>query len=122
MSRATPDTVRASLIETDGTNLRGRTRAGRPSLLRHAALLGLFAAGLLTLLIIARGIGQLKAQSFSCLYAHHPDEKAVCHDPLLSRLDEELASVYRRLFLRLPKEEGEQLYTPQSLWRATRMH
>jgi uncharacterized protein len=78
--------------------------------LRHAALIGLLAAGLLALLITAHGSGQLKAQSFSCRYAHRSDERAICHDPLLARLDEELASVYRRLVLRLPKEEGEQLF------------
>jgi uncharacterized protein len=110
------DTVRASLIDTDETNHLGRTRTGRPvtmslgALLRHAALIGLFAAGLLALLIAARGIGQLKAQSFNCRYARHPDERAICQNPGLARLDEELASVYRRLLLRLPKQEGEQLY------------
>jgi uncharacterized protein len=78
--------------------------------LRHAALIGLLAAELVALLITDSGTGQLKAQSFNCRHARHPDERAICHDPLLGRLDEELASVYRRLFLRLPKEEGEQLY------------
>jgi uncharacterized protein len=82
----------------------------RAARLRHAALIGLLAAGLLALLITARGIGQLKAQSFSCRYAHHSDERTICHDPLLSRLDEELASLYRRLLLRIPKEKGAQLY------------
>src|SRR5438270_10256853 len=110
------DTVVSSLIEIDATNHLGRTRTGGPvtmwraARLRHAALIGLLAAGLLALLITASGIGQLKAQSFNCRYARHPAERAICHDPLLARLDEELASVYRRLLLRLPKEEGEQLY------------
>ena len=62
------------------------------------------------LLITASGTGQLRAQSFNCRYARHPDERVICHDPLLGRLDEELASMYRSLLLRLPKEEGEQLY------------
>ena len=82
----------------------------RAARLRHAALIGLLAVGLPTLLITAHGTGQLKAQSFNCRYARHPDETVICHDPLLGRLDEELASMYRRLVLRLPKEEGEQLY------------
>jgi uncharacterized protein len=104
------------LIKTDEPNDLDLTRTGRPVTMwraarfRHAALIGLFTPGLLTLLITAIGTGQLKAQSFNCRYARHPDERAICHDPLLARLDEELASVYRRLFLRLPKEEGEQLY------------
>src|SRR5690349_14510307 len=97
------DMVRTSLIETDETNHLGRTRTGRPvtmslpARLRHAALIGLFAAGLVAVLITARGVGQLKAQSFNCRYARHPDERAICQDLLLARLDEELASVYRRL-------------------------
>src|SRR5438067_11397921 len=104
------------LIETDETKQQGRTRTGRPvamslaAQLRRAARIGLLAAGLVALMITARGIGQLKAQSFSCRYAHHSDERTICHDPLLSRLDEELASLYRRLLLRLPKEKGAQLY------------
>jgi uncharacterized protein len=78
--------------------------------LPHAALSSVLAAGLVALLMTGSGIGQLKAQSFNCRYARQPDERAICHDPPLGRLDEELASVYRRLFLRLPKEQGEQLY------------
>jgi uncharacterized protein len=78
--------------------------------LRHATLAGLRAAGLVALLTTACGVGQLQAQSFNCRYAHHSDERVICHDPALGRLDEELASMYRRLVLRLPKEEGEQLY------------
>ncbi|TMJ86869.1 MAG: hypothetical protein E6G79_05630 [Alphaproteobacteria bacterium] len=104
------------LIETDETKQQGRTRTGRPvamslaAQLRRAARIGLLAAGLVALLITASGTGQLRAQSFNCRYARHPDERVICHDPLLGRLDEELASMYRSLLLRLPKEEGEQLY------------
>jgi len=78
--------------------------------LRHAALAGLLAVGLVALLTTGRGVGQLQAQSVNCRYARHSDERAICHDPVLGRLDEELASMYRRPVLRLPKEEGEQLY------------
>jgi uncharacterized protein len=46
----------------------------------------------------------------------HPDERAICHDPLLGRLDEELASMYRRLLLRLPKAEGAQLYKEEDVF------
>ena len=81
----------------------------RPGRLRHAALTGFLAAGVVALLLTAHG-DQLNAQSFNCRYARHSDERTICRDPLLGRLDEELASVYRRLVLRLPKEEGEQLY------------
>ena len=78
--------------------------------LRHAAFIGLLAAGLVTALITACTVKQLKAQSFNCRYARHSVERAICQDPMLGQLDEELASVYRRLLLRLPKEEGKQLY------------
>jgi len=88
----------------------------RAARLRHAALIGLLAAGLLAFLITGSGIRQLKAQSFNCRYARHPDERAICHDPLLGRLDEELASMYRRLLLRLPKAEGAQLYKEEDVF------
>jgi uncharacterized protein len=52
---------------------------------------------------------QLDAQSFNCHYAHQRDEKLICRDPGLAKLDEELASVYRRLILRLARDGGERL-------------
>src|SRR5205085_9023398 len=79
------------LIETDETKQQGRTRTGRPvamslaAQLRRAARIGLLAAGLVALLITASGTGQLRAQSFNCRYARHPDERVICHDPLLGR-------------------------------------
>jgi uncharacterized protein len=60
-------------------------------------------------LIVIAGAKKLDAQSFNCRYAHHRDEKLICKDPALAKLDEELASVYRRLILRLPRGEGERL-------------
>src|SRR5690242_19662855 len=78
--------------------------------LRHAAVIGLLAAGLVAAFITTCGVGQLKAQSFNCRYARHSVERAICQEPMLGQLDEELASVYRRLLLRLPKQEGKQLY------------
>jgi uncharacterized protein len=62
-----------------------------------------------TALFALPGTKQLDAQSFNCRYAHHRDEKLICRDPALAKLDEELASVYGRLILRFSRGEGEQL-------------
>ena len=70
---------------------------------------GLFAVAALAVLIVLTGAKNLDAQSFNCRYAHHRDERLICKDPTLATLDEELASVYRRLILRLPRGEGERL-------------
>ena len=73
------------------------------------AVAGFFAVAALAVLIVLTGAKNLDAQSFNCRYAHHRDEKLICKDPALAKLDEELASVYRRLILRLPRGEGERL-------------
>src|SRR6267154_406502 len=70
---------------------------------------GLFAVAALAVLIVLTGAKNLDAQSFNCRYAHHRDERLICKDPTLATLDEQLASVYRRLILRLPRGEGERL-------------
>jgi len=88
--------------------------------LRHAAVTGLLGPGLVAGLITACDVRQLKAQSFSCRYARHSVERAICQDPMLGQLDEELASVYRRLLLRLPKEEGKQLYNDEDAFVLSR--
>ena len=88
-----------------------------PPVVEHTAKLeraplnkaGLFAVAALAVLIVLTGAKNLDAQSFNCRYAHHRDEKLICKDPALAKLDEELASVYRRLILRLPRGEGERL-------------
>jgi uncharacterized protein len=88
-----------------------------PLLVEHTAKLqrasldyaGLFAVAALAVLIAVAANKKLDAQSFNCRYAHHRDEKLICKDPALAKLDEELASVYRRLILRLPRGQGERL-------------
>jgi uncharacterized protein YecT (DUF1311 family) len=70
---------------------------------------GLFAFAMFSAFLALAGTKQLDAQSFNCRYAHHRDEKLICRDAGLAKLDEELASVYRRLILRLPRSEGERL-------------
>jgi uncharacterized protein YecT (DUF1311 family) len=99
--------------ETSG----GGWSAGLPLLTERTAKLdrapfprtGLFAFAIFTAFLALAGTKELDAQSFNCRYAHHRDEKLICRNPGLAKLDEELASVYRRLILRLSRGEGEQL-------------
>ena len=63
----------------------------------------------LGMLLIAGGMPTANAQSFNCRYARYADEKMVCHEPFLGQLDEELASVYRRILLKLPRAERGEL-------------
>jgi uncharacterized protein len=62
-------------------------------------------------LLIAVGLaGALaNAQSFDCRKARYADEKTICRDPTLGQLDQELASVYRRLLLTLLRQDSEAL-------------
>jgi uncharacterized protein len=55
------------------------------------------------------GLQSAKAQSFDCRYARYRDEKTICHEPALGRLDEELASIYRRVMLTLARSERGEL-------------
>ena len=83
---------------------------------------GLFPVAALAVLIVLTGAKNLDAQSFNCRYAHHRDEKLICKDPGLAILDEELASVYRRLILRLPRGEGERLDRDEEAFVVARRH
>jgi uncharacterized protein len=79
--------------------------------LPRAALTAHFLPAALGALLIAAGFaaGSANAQSFECRYAHYPDERTICQDPALGQLDQELASVYRRVMLKLPRREAEAL-------------
>ena len=83
---------------------------------------GLIAVAALAVLIGLTGAKKLDAQSFNCRYAHHRDEKLICKDPALAKLDEQLASVYRRLILRLPRGEGERLDRDEEAFVVARRH
>src|ERR1051325_2405112 len=48
------------------------------------------------------------AQSFDCRAARQPDELAICQDPDLARLDQQLAMLYRRGVGNLAEEQREQ--------------
>jgi uncharacterized protein len=63
-------------------------------------------------LLIATGVGAptaANAQSFDCRHARYADEKMICRQPLLGQLDEELAAIYRRVLLNLPRAERGEL-------------
>jgi uncharacterized protein len=79
--------------------------------LPSAALTAHLLLAALVALLIGAGFaaGSANAQSFECRYAHYPDEKTICHDQALGQLDQELASVYRRVMLKLPRRESEAL-------------
>ena len=66
------------------------------------------------------GAGPVSGQSFDCRNARYADEKTICRDPALGRLDQELSSVYRRLMLKLPKRESEQLDKDEDAFVLTR--
>ena len=51
------------------------------------------------------GVQPAKGQSFDCRYARYTDEKMICHEPALGRLDEELASIYRGVLLKLARPD-----------------
>ena len=61
-----------------------------------------------------------KAQSFDCRYARYADEKMICREPVLGRLDEELASIYRRVLLNLARSERDGLDKNEDAFVRTR--
>ena len=71
---------------------------------------------LLLLLGIAFVPGLAAAQSFNCHRAHYPDEKRICAEPVLSRLDEQLAAVYDDTIRRLGPARARQLDNEESAW------
>jgi len=72
--------------------------------------------------LIAAGIGtnRANAQSFPCRSAHYSDEKTVCSDPGLGQLDQHLADVYRRVMLKLPRRDAEELDKHEDLFVTAR--
>lgn len=76
------------------------------------------AAAVVGIVVLAAGLGSApsNAQSFSCRHARYADEKTVCHDPSLGQLDQQLAAVYRRVMLKLPRHEAERLDKNEDLF------
>jgi uncharacterized protein len=60
------------------------------------------------------------AQSFPCHSAHYADEKTVCNEPGLGQLDQQLADVYRRVMLKLPRRDAEELDKHEDLFVTAR--
>ena len=50
-----------------------------------------------TALFLIFGIATVSAASFDCAKASSKTEKAICTDPELSKLDEDLASSYKEM-------------------------
>ena len=74
--------------------------------------LALFCAGLLPL--------GAQAASYDCTRADTAAEIAVCANPSLNRLDEDLAVQYRSLLNRLPPRRAELLRQDQRSWLIAR--
>lgn len=70
------------------------------------------------------GVGWLplsaSAASYDCSRATAAAEIAVCDNPDLSGLDEEMASVYRTLLYQLPPRQATQLRDDQRSWLVAR--
>src|SRR5690348_8540227 len=56
------------------------------------------------------------AQSFNCRSAHYTDEAAICQDPALGRLDNQLTSVYNSVYRRLPADAQRRLDRDEDSW------
>ncbi len=74
--------------------------------------LALFCASLLPL--------SAHAASYDCTRADTAAEIAVCSNPSLNRLDEELAVEYRSLLNRLPPRKAEMVRQDQRSWLSAR--
>ena len=60
--------------------------------------------------------GPAAAQGFNCRYVHYTDEAAICQDPALGRLDDQLTSVYNGVYQRLPPEAQHRLDRDEDAW------
>lgn len=74
--------------------------------------LSLLCAGLLPL--------SVQAASFDCTRADTAAEIAVCANPELNRLDEELAVLYRSLLNELPFRQADRVQQDQRSWLKAR--
>jgi uncharacterized protein len=61
------------------------------------------------------------AKSFNCRNVRLPDEVLICQSPVLSRLDERMASIYFALRNRLPGAARRELEADQADWLRSRM-
>lgn len=73
----------------------------------------IFGAGL-TIIAPLVASSTSEAQSFNCNYAKKPVEVAICQDPNLSRLDEQMAQTYFDIVNALPGKRARQVKAEQS--------
>lgn len=74
----------------------------------------------LTLLCAALLPLTIQAASYDCTRAATAAEIAVCDNPGLSRMDEDLAVQYRALLNRLPPRQADRLRDDQRSWLTAR--
>ena len=72
-------------------------------------LLARFLLATLSTLLITLAALSANAQSFNCRFARYADEKMICTEPTLGPIDQELASIYRRVLLNLSRAERNEL-------------
>lgn len=72
--------------------------------------------------LLCTGLLPLSAQaaSYDCTQASTSVEIAVCANPRLNRLDEDLATIYRSLLNELPQNQAERLRQDQRSWLTAR--
>ena len=68
------------------------------------------------LLTLLMSTGPAGAQSFDCQKAYYSDEKTICQDSGLGKLDQELASVYGRWVAKLPKNRRDEIDANETLF------
>ena len=60
--------------------------------------------------------GVAMAQGFNCRYAHYTDEAAICQDPALGRLDDQLTATYNSVYRQLPPDAQRRLDRGEDAW------
>jgi uncharacterized protein len=75
-----------------------------------ASTVGLF------LVTVLPSTGPASAQSFDCQKAFYSDEKTICQDSSLGKLDQQLASVYGRRMAKMQKEQRKEIEENETLF------
>jgi len=77
-------------------------------------------AGLRLIIGVATGLvaaaASASAQSFDCREARHRDEMLICREPDLAHLDQQLATLYREQFGKVPRERQDEFQRHESLF------
>jgi uncharacterized protein len=94
-------------MDTESERLRSMTMMNRLSCLSVAALLVVLAM-------------PAWAQSFNCKKAFFADERTICEEPRLGRLDSELATLFGHVISRLPRPQQAALKREETGWVVAR--